>query len=325
MTEIVAIDIGGTHARFALAEVHGGCVISLGKELVLKTADYTSVCSAWEVASETLGRPLPSAAAIAVAAPIAGDAIRFTNNPWTIRPALIGRELGLRSHLLLNDFVAVAHAVAQAGDGLFAHICGPDVPLPAAGTICVVGPGTGLGVAQLYREPSAYRVIPSEGGHVGFAPVDLVDDAILQRLRASFTRVSAERVVSGPGLAAIYRTLGELQGRTMDQLPDAELWSLALSGKDRLASAALDRFCMALGSAVGDLALAHGAVAVVIAGGLGTRLREHLRCSGFTTRFHHKGRFAAVMRSTPVKLLEHPQPGLFGAAAAFAMSEVSGQ
>jgi glucokinase len=325
VTEIVAIDIGGTHARFALAEVHGGRVTSLGKELVLKTADYTSLGSAWEAASEVLGQQLPAAAAIAVAAPIFGEAIRFTNNPWIIDPAHIGRELGLRSHLLLNDFVAVAHAVAQVGDGHFAHICGPDVPLPAAGSICVVGPGTGLGVAQLYREGSAYRVLPSEGGHIGFAPADSVDDALLERLRARFGRVSAERVVSGPGLAAIYRTLGELQGRTVDEFPDADLWSLALSGEDQLASAALDRFCMTLGSAVGDLALAHGAVAVVIAGGLGGRLREHLRRTGFTTRFHDKGRFAAMTRFIPVKLLEHPQPGLFGAAAAFATNEAAGR
>jgi glucokinase len=131
--------------------------------------------------------------------------------------------------------------------------------------------------------------------------------------------------VSGPGLAAIYRTLGELQGRTVDEFPDADLWSLALSGEDQLASAALDRFCMTLGSAVGDLALAHGAVAVVIAGGLGGRLREHLRRTGFTARFHDKGRFAAMMRSIPVKLLEYPQPGLFGAAAAFATNEAAGR
>lgn len=319
MTELVAIDIGGTHARFALAEVAHGKVVSLGPETTLKTADHASFQTAWEAFGAQVGRPLPRIAAIAVAGPVQGELIRFTNNPWTIRPASLDATLGIDQHLLVNDFAAVAHSVAQAGPEHFVHLAGPDQPLPQ-GTVSVVGPGTGLGVAQLWRDPAGYRVQPTEGGHIAFAPLDAIDDAILARLRRRHLRVSAERVVAGPGLAEIHAALAMMEGRAVRELPDNELWALAMGGEDSLASAALDRFCLTLGSVAGDLALAHGAAATVVAGGLGYRIRDHLARSGFAERYRAKGRFEHLMAALPVKLIVHPQPGLFGAAAAFAQA-----
>jgi len=315
--ELVAVDIGGTHARFALAEVAGGKVVALGPETTLKTAEHASFQTAWEDFGRSLGRALPRAAAIAIAAPIHGEVIKFTNNPWIIRPALIGEKLGVDAHVLVNDFAAVAHAVAQAAPEHFLHLAGPEGPLPK-GTISVVGPGTGLGVAHLYRDAHGYRVTATEGGHLDYAPTDAIEDAILARLRQRYRRVSVERVVAGPGLADIRAELARLEGKAVRELDDKELWALAMSGEDSLAAAALDRFCMALGSVAGDLALAQGAQATVIAGGLGYRIREHLIRSGFAERYRAKGRFEALMAALPVKLIVHPQPGLFGAAAAFA-------
>lgn len=320
--ELVTVDIGGTHARFALAEVAKGKVLSLERETTLKTAEHASLQTAWEHFGRSVGRPLPTAAAIALAGPAQGSVIKLTNNPWVIRPALINERLGLHRHILINDFAAVAHAVAQVGPEHFLHLAGPNEPLPL-GTISVVGPGTGLGVACLHRDRTGYRVIATEGGHIGYAPTDAIEDAVLARLRQSHLRVSVERVVAGPGLAAIYATLARLENMAVRELSDQDLWSLALSGADGLATAALDRFCLALGSVAGDLALAQGANATVIAGGLGYRIRDHLIRSGFTERYRSKGRFEAMMTSLPVKLIIHPQPGLFGAAAAFASSHSS--
>jgi glucokinase len=319
MTELVTVDIGGTHARFALAEVAGGKVVDLGAEITLKTAEHASFQTAWEAFGEEVGRPLPRAAAIAVAGPVQGEIVQFTNNPWIIRPAQVNAKLGLDTHVLINDFAAVAHAVAQAGEEHFLHLCGPDAPLPA-GTISVVGPGTGLGVAHVWRDAHGYRVQATEGGHIDFAPLDAIEDAILARLRQRYRRVSVERVVAGPGLAEIHATLARLEGRAVLETDDKTLWSLAMAGEDSLAAAALDRFSLTLGSVAGDLALAQGASATVIAGGLGYRLREHLVRSGFAERYTAKGRFAGMMAALPVKLIVHPQPGLLGAAAAFAQA-----
>ncbi|MGL5839050.1 MAG: glucokinase, partial [Sphingorhabdus sp.] len=175
------------------------------------------------------------------------------------------------------------------------------------------------GVAHLLRTSGQYHVQATEGGHIDFAPLDTIEDAILARLRKRYRRVSVERVVSGPGLLEIYETLAGIEGRAIQQLDDKALWTLGTSGEDSLAAAAVDRFCLSLGSVAGDIALAQGGFAgVVIAGGLGLRIKDTLLRSGFAERFRAKGRFEGLMAGLPVKLITHPQPGLFGAAAAFA-------
>lgn len=316
---LATIDIGGTHARFALATVESGRVTELGEAVTFKTAAHASFLSAWAAFGETLTTPLPRAAAIAIAGPVRGDVIRFTNNPWMLQPAQLAAQMGVDALTLVNDFEAVAHAVAQAAPEHFLHLTGPDAMLPATGTISVIGPGTGLGVAHFWRGPSGYRVQATEGGHLDFAPLDSIEDALLARLRQRHTRVSMERIVSGPGLAAIYETLAVIEGKAIHPMDDAALWQAGLSGEDALAAEAINRFCLSLGSVAGDIALAQGAAGVVIAGGLGYRIRDVLVCSGFAERFRAKGRFSDAMAAMPVKLIIHPQPGLFGAAAAFAL------
>lgn len=318
MTEIVAVDIGGTHARFAIAEVDSGQVVSLGEAVTLKTAEHASLQTAWEDFGRQLGRPLPPAAGIAIAGPVQGEVLKLTNNPWVIRPGLIPGKLGAERYKLVNDFGAVAHAIAKLDATHFRHVCGEDRPLPAEGVISIIGPGTGLGVAQLLRREGQYHVIETEGGHIDFAPLDSLEDKILAHLRSRYRRVSIERVASGMGLGNIYEVLAEIENRPVVYRQEKDLWTAALAGEDSLASAALDRFCLSLGAVSGDIALAQGAQAVVIAGGLGLRLAGHLPRSGFAGRFIAKGRFERSMQQLPVKLIAHPQPGLYGAAAAFA-------
>lgn len=315
--EVVTVDIGGTYARFAVAEVAEGRVVSISEPVTQKVAEHPSLQLAWQAFGETLGRPLPRAAAIAVASPVGGEVIKLTNNPWIIRPALIPERLGAETWTMVNDFAAIGHAVAQLGDTDFLHLCGPEVPLPDRGSITVCGPGTGLGVAQVFRHKGGYDIIATEGGHVDFAPLDPIEDAFVKRLRREYNRVSTERIVAGPAIVAIYETLAELK-RPVPRHNDKKIWELAFEGEDSLAVAALDRFCLSLGAVAGDLALTHGPTGVVIAGGLGLRLKDHLLQSGFGERFVAKGRFRNLMASIPVKLITHPQPGLYGAAAAFA-------
>jgi glucokinase len=316
--ELVAVDIGGTHARFAIADVDHGRVRRLGDATTLRTDTHASLQTAWEAFGQQMGRTLPRATAIAVACPVRGDVLKLTNNPWVVRPAQIGDRLGVDRVTLINDFGAVAHAVVNVEPEHLRHLCGPDLPLPKQGVITILGPGTGLGVAHVLRREDRNHVIECEGGHIDYAPLDGIEDAILARLRQRYQRVSVERVVSGPGLANIYEALAAIEGRSVQATDDKALWAAALSGDDSLAVATLDRFCMTLGSVAGDIALAQGAKAVIIAGGLGQRLVDVLPRSGFASRFTAKGRFEQMMAAIPVKMITHPQPGLFGAAATFA-------
>lgn len=318
MTQIVVADIGGTHARFAIATLEDGQVVSLEHHAKMKSSEHASLQIAWESYGEGLGRDLPRQAAIAVAGPTGGDVIYFTNSSWMVRPALLAEKLNLERYTLINDFVAVAHAVARMDEEMFRPICGPEGSVHQDGVISVVGPGTGLGVAHVLRAGEHYHVTETEGGHTDFAPLDPVEDKILAHLRNRHRRVSTERVTSGPALADIYHVLAELEHREAKLLDDAALWQLALSGSDSLSAAAFDRFCLCLGSVTGDIALAQGAKSVVMAGGLGLRISQRLPSSGFCERFVAKGRFQSLMEQIPVMQLLHEEPGLYGAAVAFA-------
>jgi glucokinase len=316
--QIAVADVGGTHARFALAEVEGGRVLSLDEPVTLKTAEFASFQTAWEEFGRLKAIELPKEFALSFAGPVGGEVLKLTNNPWVIRPALMGERLGVERYTIVNDFGAVGYAVATLPDEHFQHLCGPDAPLPREGVTSIVGPGTGLGVAAVLRKSDHYEVIETEGGHIDFAPLDSLEDNILVQLRRHFRRVSVERVCAGQGLRNLYEALGSIEGRDLLYRDDRELWAAALAGEDSLATAALDRLCLILGAVAGDLALAQGANGVVIAGGLGLRLADYLPRSGFRDRFIAKGRFERRMDEMPVRLITHPQPGLFGAAAAFA-------
>lgn len=315
---IVAADVGGTHARFALAEVADGRVTRLGEPITLATADHASFEAAWQEFCRIAGIDPPDALGMAFAGPIGADVLKLTNNPWIIRSAMMEERLGVRQTKIVNDFGAIAHAVAQLGPESFDRLCGPDGPTDCEGVTTVIGPGTGLGVALLLRRATSYGVIETEGGHIEFAPLDPLEDQILAHLRRNFGRVSAERIASGSGLANLYNALSSIEGKVVQDPDDRRLWAVALEGSDPLATVALDRFFLSLGAIAGDLALAHGANEVVIAGGLSYRLKDRFASSGFCERFIIKGRFERRMESIPVRLINHPQPGLYGAAAAFA-------
>lgn len=317
MTALVAVDIGGTHARFAVAELHADRRPTLGEICKYRTADHAGLASAWAAFSRDHGRTLPKAASIAIAAPVERELIRFTNNGWTIRPATLAQELDVETVGLLNDFAAMAAAVGVLEEDELVHLGGPAGPLPADGVTTVIGPGTGLGVAQLLRHKSHSIVLATEGGHIDFAPLDSFEERLLMLLRTRHRRVSIERIVSGPALADIREALAMIGGEAIVPMDDAALWQRACDGDGALVTQALDRLVMAFGAVAGDLALAHGANAVVITGGLANRIVPLLKGPLFHNRFRAKGRFEARMTNVPIRLARHPDPGLLGAAAAF--------
>lgn len=315
MAESVAVaDIGGTHIRFALARISGERVDSLSEPVTLRTADHRSLRTAFAAFGEASRQPLPRSLGIGFAGPVTGDRLGLVNNDLVIDRSSLPGELGLDRLVVVNDFAAIGHAVARLGPEHFLHVTGPEVPLPKEGLTTILGPGTGLGIAQLLRLGDQAHVLGTEGGHFDFAPLDAVEDGILAFLRDRFGRVSAERILSGSGLLNIHEALTGGSCR----VDDRSLWAAALDRTDPSAVAALARFCLSFGSIAGDVALTHGAHAVVLAGGISQRLRHHLASSDFAERFVAKGRFRRHMEAMPVKLINHPQPGLFGAAAAFA-------
>jgi glucokinase len=317
LTEIIAADIGGTNARFARAKLDRRNVPTLGKVHKYKVADYPSLQACWQAFAEDDGEALPKAASIAFATAVGREVIKLTNSSWMIRAATLAEDLGLKTVRLVNDFEAVAHAVARLPDENLPLLFGEDRPFPRDGGVTVMGPGTGLGVAMIAFDEGEPHVVATEGGHLDFSPLDSAEEKILAYLRDKFLRVSTERIVSGPGLNNIYKALGTIGHQRVLLMEDAELWAAALDGTDEHAVAAFERFCLCYGSVAGDLALAQGPGTVVLAGGLTQRMREHLPKSGFHGRFTAKGRFESLMKAVPVRLAVHEEIGLYGAAAAF--------
>jgi len=314
VTRIVVGDIGGTHARFAIAELRGGRP-EIGPMKRYRTREHVGLASAWAQFAADAGEPLPRDAALAVAAPIEGDVLRFMNSDWRIPRASIAEDLGIERLTLLNDFGAVAHAVSVLGADELLPVAGPD-RLPKDGVISVIGPGTGLGVALLARRGDRVTVIETEGAHIGFAPLDPEEEDLADTLVERYGRVSVERVVSGPGLVDIYHHLGGTS--EVDANSAGDLWSAAIDGSDALAAHALDILVRCLGAAAGDISLAHGAMGVVLTGGLANRIADLLRTPMFAARFTAKGRYRERMQRVPVMLATYPEPGLLGAAVGFA-------
>jgi glucokinase len=314
MTTIVAADIGGTHARFALAEFAPGELPRLGAMKRYRTREHDGLASAWAAFARDCGGPLPRDAALAIAAPIEGDILTFMNCDWRIRRASLAADLGLDRMILLNDFGAVANAVSVLGPDSLDPIMGPDAPFPEDGITTVLGAGTGLGVALFRRKDNTVTIIETEASHIAFAALDAEEEGLRDALAARYGRASIERVVCGPGLIDIYRFLG---GGDWDETVPGELWSAAIDGGDPVAAHGLDIFVRCFGAACGDISLAHGAMGVAITGGLANRIRHLLRGPEFAERFLAKGRYRDRMTRIPVKLVTTEEPGLLGAAVAF--------
>lgn len=311
---IVAADIGGTHARFALAELAPGRRPQLGDMRKYRTRDYPGLAEAWARFEHDNGSALPRLAALAVAAPIQGEVLTFMNSDWRLDRYGLKGDLGLDKLTLLNDFGAVAHTVSVTPSAEFIAVTGPG-DLPADGITSVIGPGTGLGVSLLDRRHEAVNVIETEASHIGFSPLDPEEEELADFLTARYGRASLERIVSGPGLIDIYYFLGGADAPDPNQA--SLLWDSAISGEDNVAERALSILVRSFGAGAGDIALAHGAMGVAITGGLANRIAHLLKAPAFEARFTAKGRYRERMQQTPVRLLTYAEPGLLGAAIAF--------
>ena len=315
--KIVAGDIGGTHARFAIGELEPGAPPRLGPMHKYRTREHADFASAWAAFRDECGGTLPGAASLAVASAIEGEVLRFPNNDWALDRRTLAAELGLEQLLLLNDFGAVAHAVSALAPDSFEPLGGPEDHPGAEGVTTVIGPGTGLGVAAFVRRDGRVEVVETEAAHMSFAPQSLEEEAVERVVRARYGRCSVERIVSGPGLVEIYAMLG---GGEWDVLDAGTLWGAAIDGGEPVAARALDLLVGCFGAVAGDICLAQGSMRVVVTGGLANRMKARLATPQFHDPFRAKGRYRPRMERVPVQLCTYPEPGLLGAAVAFQRS-----
>lgn len=319
-------DIGGTNARFALADCDAAAPLLDDSVREYAVADFPSLADAARHYLDQTGAEAQHGV-FAVAGRVDGDEARITNHPWVISLARTRDALGFEDLKLVNDFAAQAMAASLLTPTDVVAIGGAQwspAPLSEARTYAVIGPGTGLGVGGLMIRDGRRYPLETEGGHVSFPPGTPEEIEILERLSVQFGRVSNERLICGPGLVNIHRALSEIAGEDPGPLQPADVTALAAAG-DLRCLRTLDVFCAVFGAIAGDLVLTTGAWdGVFLTGGLVPKLLTNLQHSGFRQRFEHKGRFSAAMARTPTLAIVHPRPGLLGAAA-FAVEAFGGR
>ena len=307
-------DIGGTNARFAIADPERP---GFSDAMTLQCADYASADDAIRHYLGELSVAAPDVICLAVAGPVIDGIVQVTNNHWTLNAADLATDFGINDVQLLNDFEAVAFSIPRLQAQGVEVIGLPDKNpvLDEDFNIAILGPGTGLGTAGLIRRGQVVIPIVGEGGHVGFAPKSQVQVNILDALRGKFDRVSVERLASGPGIENIYWALTRIHGEQRTQLSAEEIFTQSRDDGDSRASETVQMFFEILGQVAGDLALTLGATdGVYIAGGIAKRHPEMLQNSGFRNAFDNKGQHRALMERIPTLLITDDEPGLLGAA-----------
>ncbi|HYH38074.1 MAG TPA: glucokinase [Azospirillum sp.] len=306
-------DIGGTNARFGLIDDTG-----VHDSRIFRCADFPSLEAAATAYLTTVPANLrPRQAAFCVAGPVTGDIIEITNLRWTFSVEQVRATLGLERLKVINDFTAVALCIPRLRDNDRVQV-GDGVPEPGA-VVGILGPGSGLGVSGLVPGPRGWTALSGEGGHTTMAPISDRESAVLAQLRKAYDHVSAERVLSGPGLVNLYTALSILDGREPARLTPAEVAAKGAEGSEPHCAEAVEMFCAMLGTVAGNLALTLGARGgVYIAGGIVPKLGPVFTHSRFRKRFTEKGRMRDFLAPVPTYVITHELPAFLGLAEALA-------
>lgn len=315
---ILVADIGGTNARFALADPMAKMPLLRDSIRDYRVADFSG-CT--EAARHYLddADAHPVRGMFAVAGPIVDGSVRFTNSDWVIDSKAVAAGIGLDTLQLINDFAAMSLSLPLLADGDQRLLGTPQrkrFNAVAAQTFAVLGAGTGLGVGALLLRDGRAMALQTEGGHMSFAPRGAEQIGILQRLAARFGHVSNERLLSGSGLVNIYAALADMAGANAEPLVPEDVTKRAEAHADTLCVRAVEIFCEVLGAVAGDLVLGFGAWdGVYLSGGLTPLLLPWLERGDLRERFEDKGRYADKLRAVPVSAVLDTDAGLLGAAA----------
>jgi glucokinase len=321
---ILAGDIGGTKSNLALMENLGDRFRTVFiyhypnheytrfeeiiEDFLARGREFLSASPAGRVAAAGFG----------VAGPIIGRRVRVTNLSWGIDADALGRQLGTRHVVLLNDLEATGYSLAWLAPE---DLCTLNKGLPEPhGTQALVAAGTGLGESMLMWNGSRYIVLPSEGGHTDFAPRNEKEIELLRYLKTMHEFVSYELIVSGRGFLTLHQFLNaNVRHPSFDQPgadPAPEITRLGLDGICPVCVETLDLFVTLYGAEAGNLALkALARGGVYVAGGIAPKILPKLQNGKFFQAFCEKERFQELLSHIPIHIVLNEESPLLGAAA----------
>ncbi|WCE05387.1 glucokinase [Pseudoxanthomonas sp. JBR18] len=312
----LSADVGGTHARIGLIQpspANGQLqVLAYSK---YRCADHSGLDEILALFLHEAGRPRVHRGVIASAGHALDDGRLIASNlPWPLIPEQMRHNLALQSLHLVNDFEAVAYATPRMPASEVLHLCGPR-NAQKDGPALVIGPGTGLGAAVCIPSAQGEVVLATEAGQATLAAITDTEQAVVRELRRQHAHVSIERVISGPGLLTLYRTLCTLHAATARCQTPSDVTTAALDHSDPLAHEALSVFAGLLGSVLGDMALMYGIHrGIYLAGGFLPQIGAFIAASTFQERLLDRGGMRPALEAIPVKVIEHGQLGVLGAA-----------
>ena len=306
-------DIGGTNARWAWQASAGADLEDISVQPCGASASLQDSARSY---LHLHGRQDPQWAGIGIATAITGDEVRMTNNDWRFSISEFQQALGLKRCLVINDFTSLALSLPALKPSDLRAI-GGGAPLVGQ-TIGLLGPGTGLGVSGLISDGQGnYTALAGEGGHVTLAPSDDREAALLSILRKTYSHVSAERVLSGPGLVNLYNAVCTLEGKGARALDPADVTDAAIARSDAQCVLAIEYFTRFLGGVAGNLALTLGSLGgMYLGGGIVPRLGHAFDDALFRQHFESQGRYQTMLQGVPVWLITASTPALVGASRA---------
>lgn len=323
---VLAADVGGTHARMAVLDASRGMPLRALHYRVYRGADYANLPAIVDAFMASLADARIDAsdmagAVIACAGYVLDDRVVNDNLPWHLSISAVRDRLKLPRVTVINDFEALAHGLAfMDAKAAMPLIEGIDAP-PGTQPMVVMGPGTGLGCAVWLPDTRGSRVLTTEAGQIAFAPGTPREVAVRDVLATQHEYVAVEQVLSGPGLVKVYRALALLDGAVATLVSPEEISAAGIAGNDPRARETLDIFAGVLGSFCADLAMLYGALGgVYLAGGFLPQLHEFLLQSTMRQRFHARGVMRPWLERVPVRVIEHGQLGVYGAAQWFEQS-----
>ena len=310
-TPFLAADVGGTHARIGLVKGSSAGVSMLAYRKYA-CADYPDLVSILRDFMSNEAHVSVDRCALAIAGYVIDGMVINYNLPWKVSIQELRAGLGMRQLSLINDFEAVAHGARFIEPGKTLLLTGPEI---GNGPLVVVGPGTGLGSAVCIPGKQRPTVLATEAGQTSLAPGTEREREVLSRLARENDYVSYERILCGPGLRTLYGVLSQMHGSKPTLATPEAITSAAMQATDTVATETLHMFCALLGSFASNLAMLYSAKGgVYLTGGILPGMRDFLVRSQFVERFLDKGRMRAYLERVPVRLMEHGQLGVIGAA-----------
>jgi len=323
---ILAGDIGGTKSNLGLFELEDG------EPRLVRSAKYRSpdFSGLPEVIAAFLSEGPPAggmeAACFGIPGPVVDNRASTPNLAWMVDGAYVAAEVGVPKVALINDLVATARGLPGLADDEITVL--QSGLREAEGNRALIAAGTGLGMALIPRIGDRWQPVPSEGGHVDFAPRTEDEIGLLRYLRERFGRVSVERVVSGPGLFNIYQYLRDVlrlpetprvrEALAQDEDPAriiGESGMVAAASGCPLCFRALEMFVAAYGAMAGNLALLGTATGGLwLGGGIAPKILPRLTDGLFLQTFIAKGRFVPILEKIPVRVVLNDRAALLGAA-----------